>query len=337
VSAGVITADRRDNLNAIRLSMALLVIYSHSFAVAGVPQPEIIDWSLGTFAVHVFFAVSGYLVAGSYMRNPHFVTFGVNRALRILPGLVVAKIFGKTLYAYFDQYSTNPTPFTPNNSLWTIPWEIACYGACGFAGLIGLLHFGRYNVLFTVIWLMVFMQAGSIGDAYTLILPLLLSFLAGGFVAVNESRIDMRVCAGIGALVLVIIAVDQHVGLLMRALYFIPSMSKPLLVDLELLPKILGTAFCAIYLGKYAPPFWVVRQDYSYGMYLYAWPFQQATFATAVSCGWHIDPYSLFALAVTLTFCMAAPSWHLIEKPALRLKGWSSWLPSTSRRRSPAL
>ena len=74
---------------------------------------------------------------------------------------VVAEVFGTALYAYFQQYSANRNPFTPNNSLWTIPWEIVCYGACAFAGLIGLLWYSRYNVLFAAIWLMVFMQAGS--------------------------------------------------------------------------------------------------------------------------------------------------------------------------------
>jgi peptidoglycan/LPS O-acetylase OafA/YrhL len=73
----------KDNLNAIRLSMALLVIFAHSFAVLDVPEPEILDWTPGTFAVQVFFAVSGYLIAGSHMRRPRIVAFGVNRALSL--------------------------------------------------------------------------------------------------------------------------------------------------------------------------------------------------------------------------------------------------------------
>jgi len=316
----------KDNLNAIRLSMALLVIFSHSFAVLDVPEPEILDWTLGTFAVQVFFAVSGYLIAGSYMRRPRFVAFGVNRALRILPGLVVAKIFTWSFFTCFDEYKTNPAPFLPNNSLWTIRWELTCYGACAMAGMLGLLHVGRFNVLFTIVLLMVLVSnAGSADGYYVLILPMLLSFLTGGFVAVSESRIDMRLCSRFSVFVLVALLLDQQIGYLFHVFQFIPSMSKSYLTELELLPKILCTAFCAIYVGKYAPPRVVIQQDYSYGMYLYAWPIQQAIVSGTLSIGWPIGPIGLFVAATQLTFCIAVPSWHFVEKPAWRLKVRGVW------------
>ena len=59
-----------DNLNAIRLCLAMLVLFSHSFAVLGLPQPQALGVDLGFHAVHAFFAVSGYLIVGSYMRRP---------------------------------------------------------------------------------------------------------------------------------------------------------------------------------------------------------------------------------------------------------------------------
>ena len=83
-----------DNLNAIRLCLAMLVLFSHSFAVLGLPQPEALGWDLGSHAVHAFFAVSGYLVVGSYMRRPNLVQFALNRLLRIVPALLVAYVFG---------------------------------------------------------------------------------------------------------------------------------------------------------------------------------------------------------------------------------------------------
>jgi peptidoglycan/LPS O-acetylase OafA/YrhL len=102
-------------------------------------------------------------------------------------------------------------------------------------------------------------------------------------------------------------------------------MSKSYLTELKLLPKILCTAFCAIYVGKYAPPCVVIQQDYSYGMYLYAWPIQQAIVSVTLSIGWRIGPIGLFVAATLLTFCIAVPSWHFVERPALRLQVRGVW------------
>jgi len=58
--------------------------------------------------------------------------------------------------------------------------------------------------------------------------------------------------------------------------------------------------------------------DFSYGMYLYAFPIQQLLilhFAAALT------PYWLFAAAFPLTLLCAAVSWHLVERPCLALKG----------------
>ena len=57
--------------------------------------------------------------------------------------------------------------------------------------------------------------------------------------------------------------------------------------------------------------------DYSYGVYLYAFPVQQSLiyFFKNSMTAWQLVLYSL-----SLTLVLAAVSWHVIEKPALRLK-----------------
>ena len=45
--------------------------------------------SYGSLAVALFFAISGYLVCQSWVRDPSPMRFVVRRALRILPGLGV--------------------------------------------------------------------------------------------------------------------------------------------------------------------------------------------------------------------------------------------------------
>ena len=56
--------------------------------------------------------------------------------------------------------------------------------------------------------------------------------------------------------------------------------------------------------------------DYSYGIYIYAFPAQQL----AIAMGWSSDPLSNVAVGFLLTLPCAAISWHLVEQPALTIK-----------------
>ncbi|ASW54809.1 acyltransferase [Plantactinospora sp. KBS50] len=61
------------------------------------------------------------------------------------------------------------------------------------------------------------------------------------------------------------------------------------------------------------------RRDYSYGVYIYAFPVQQML-ALVGGASHGLTVYILLSLLGTLLF--AVPSWHLLEGPALRLRGW---------------
>ena len=60
----------------------------------------------------------------------------------------------------------------------------------------------------------------------------------------------------------------------------------------------------------------VFTGDYSYGIYLYAFPIQQAVAMTFPKVGY----FGAFALALVATSFCAAFSWHAIERPALKLR-----------------
>jgi peptidoglycan/LPS O-acetylase OafA/YrhL len=59
------------------------------------------------------------------------------------------------------------------------------------------------------------------------------------------------------------------------------------------------------------------RGDYSYGIYLYGFPLQQALIQVFPSL--HFWPYHL-AASVCCATAFAAFSWHTIEKPMLKLR-----------------
>ena len=77
----------------IRVVAALAVLYSHSFPLFGLPEPSHAGQTLGSLAVAIFFAVSGFLVCQSWLRDPDVYRFTLRRALRIMPGLIVAVAF----------------------------------------------------------------------------------------------------------------------------------------------------------------------------------------------------------------------------------------------------
>ncbi len=56
--------------------------------------------------------------------------------------------------------------------------------------------------------------------------------------------------------------------------------------------------------------------DYSYGVYIYAFPIQQSVAALIPN----ISVATMFMYSFSITLIFAICSWHFIEKPALKLK-----------------
>lgn len=90
----------------------------------------------------------------------------------------------------------------------------------------------------------------------------------------------------------------------------------------------LPVAYLTVYLGLFNPPRnkYILSGDYSYGIYLYGFPIQQAF--VAASPVFKIWYWHLAAVLPTVTV-FALCSWWLVEKPVLgrkdvlkRLEGW---------------
>jgi peptidoglycan/LPS O-acetylase OafA/YrhL len=345
--AGLKTLDRAfaDNDGAapgadvLRLLLATGVLVYHAIPTTG--GADAIQGHraapLAELMVPMFFTLSGLLVSASALRTT-VRQFAVNRALRIYPGLVVvtmltALVLGpavttEPLGVYFRDalfwrylangvawvsyrlpgvFATNPFPNAVNGSLWSIPIELECYAALTVLMACGVIR--RRYVLFAlaaaVLTLNAIVSTGS--AAIPLVSPLSLRlfafFAAGGLAYVYREKVPLH--AGVFALALLGSAI------------LIPTNPRS-----SVLPIVLG--YCTVYLAMTRLP-WPSRfrgTDYSYGVYIYAFPIQQTV---ALFMPRPMDWKLNLAVALPITLACAAASWHLIERPALALKrrGWS--------------
>lgn len=169
---------RHNALNACRLVLASEVMLWHSFPVTGhaVSSKPVVQL-LFSVGVDGFFALSGFLITASWLRNPHPREYLVARALRIFPGLIVCLVVTGFVFAPLSVamqggavtkllMSSAPTEYvlknstllsalaldvagTPkgvpehgvwNASAWTLMWEVLCYLAVAGIGLAGLAN-----------------------------------------------------------------------------------------------------------------------------------------------------------------------------------------------------
>lgn len=99
----IILAKKKNNLNGVRLILALSVIISHSFPICygsggeskGEPLMLLTNnqMALGNAAVNLFFVISGMLITASWLRSNSMQEFLWKRILRIYPAFIVALAF----------------------------------------------------------------------------------------------------------------------------------------------------------------------------------------------------------------------------------------------------
>jgi peptidoglycan/LPS O-acetylase OafA/YrhL len=88
---GEALSNRSNSLNFLRLALALIVLISHAIGLGFNLDPSVNHTPTGTIAVYGFFGLSGYLIAGSAIRN-HAGRYLWQRFLRIFPGFWVSLI-----------------------------------------------------------------------------------------------------------------------------------------------------------------------------------------------------------------------------------------------------
>lgn len=325
---------RRNSLNALRLLLATLVIVSHSWPLGGFGEdPMFGDRNLGRWSVAGFFAISGYLITRSRDRTD-LGPYLWRRVLRIYPGffvslLVVAFVFaplaavvgpGRFLLGdsvgfvvhnaglLIQQWNIGgtlasaPAPNAWNGALWTLFYEFLCY--VGIGVMVSVLP-RRWLPAAVVAVFVVATASRPILDATNRHIPGVVQnlaelapfFFAGAVLYLFGRRVPAHRWGAAGAAtVLAVIMMTGVSG------------------ELAALP----IAYLCMWLGMTLPLIHVGREnDFSYGMYVYGFPVQQVL-ALLGAAG--VGVIGFIGLSVALTVPLAAASWFMVEKPALRLK-----------------
>jgi peptidoglycan/LPS O-acetylase OafA/YrhL len=326
----------RNNFDFLRFVLAALVLWSHSYSLAGAMDPlRRLSGQLngGGLGVEGFFVISGFLVTQSWHRSATTAAFARKRALRLFPALVAALVVSalvigpfvtqRPVGAYFmwprpwlvflgvfvHRFLTIPGAFPHNRffdhvngSVWTLRYEFACYVLVAVLGVLA----ARARVLalvgvFAAVWLVAESQTdtGTPGDA-AYWLPRFTSFFVAGMLF-YELRAHVpfaawSVFAASGGVVAGLAA-----GRLAAVL--------PICGSYLLLAAAFARRLPVADFGR--------RGDLSYGLYLYAYPIQQLVLDLG---GGHADPLLVLGVTFPLTLALAALSWRWVEEPALALK-----------------
>jgi len=328
----------------LRIGLSLAILFWHSFGLPYGMQwtrtvPEFPFPSIVAALLPMFFALSGFLVMGSALRTNDVRTFLTFRVLRIVPALFTeialsALVLGPLLTAipladYFNSrefleyfgsmigrvryilpglFLSNPAPRVVNGALWTVGPEILCYVLIAFAMVAGFFSKPRLMLLATALYLVVCL-ASDPWDAAPVyeILPtktLILSFLTGNGIFLYRDRLPYSPWLTLAVFLasLVCIAIAQF-DVAHAAVY----------------PAAIGLAYVAASIGlmKLPPLPFFHRGDYSYGVYIYGFPIQQAIVHFFPG---HRDWWFVFAVSLPITLLFAVASWHLVEGPALALR-----------------
>src|SRR5689334_15260083 len=126
---------KHDNaFDALRLFAALLVIVGHAFRLTGEAGVMFAGAGVATTGVKIFFVISGYLVAQSWLRDPDARRFLQRRLLRIVPGLAAVVLV--TVFVLGPLLSTLPAAaYFADPRTWTYLANLAFYPADALPGL----------------------------------------------------------------------------------------------------------------------------------------------------------------------------------------------------------
>ena len=339
----------RNAFGILRLILAVTVLFQHALVLSSNGKLVYFGYfkeaDLGSTGVGGFFAISGFLLAGSAQRLSSR-EFLIHRIFRLLPGLwfalvisafllvPVASLFGSTqsafdyfgkdssltyvllnmgLFVFQDHignvFGSNPYPLAVNGSLWTLAPEFICY-----TGLIVMAIVTRRKVRAqkTALFISVIVSSVIWLASENSTNP----FLSG----IVHPASGLGIAFATGALLAFIFAERPYrpspqltVSLLIAWLFL--GLNGPLsMISLSVIVVSLGLSLTNSKVSDIGR-----KTDVSYGVYLFHFPVLQAIILCSAS-SW--SPLASLTLLPILTLVVVVPlawiSWRFIESPAIK-------------------
>jgi peptidoglycan/LPS O-acetylase OafA/YrhL len=328
---------RASGFDYLRIGLAISIIAAHSCLTSyGLAANDALyAGAMGrvcNLLVPMFFALSGYLVAGSLDRSRTLIIFLGHRAIRILPALIVEVVFSALilgpiltnlpLHSYFTDpllfkymlnvigemhyllpgvFVDNPWPLIVNAQLWTIPYELYCYAVLAAIALLGVkkrpILAPSAALAITIsycFWVIHASYAEIILGTNGVRKPfLVVIFLIGVSLYFYRHLLPWSKWSGLAAL---------SVSIALPGLGQYSGFLAPIPV-----------AYATVCLGLMNPSRKLLRgADYSYGIYLYGFVIQQTIMDVIPAFRvWYLN----VLVSVPLAVMMAAASWHFVERP----------------------
>lgn len=331
----------QNNFTLLRLLLSWSVILGHSYPLSNdLNHTDVIfrllrfDYS-GSLAVKMFFMLSGLLVIHSACSKQQASYFIISRLLRVYPGLFICLIVSTCVLGpmftrfsinnYINQYElylyivTNLTfssilwrlpgvfdgsSYGLNGSLWTISFELLCYG---FVASVLFLSSGIRRESIVIISLKISCMAIIMATA---LVPEQIPYFGKNL----EAQVLLALfCIG-GLLSLFHDSISINFSLLL-SLWFLQYILRTLDSLHLLFYTALFITLIFIFTNSYIRKLYI-SDDISYGVYLYGFPVQQSLY--------YLDPdigaYRMFAFSVIISSVLGYVSWRIVEKPALSFR-----------------
>lgn len=330
---------RDNNLNLLRVIAATVVLVSHSFVLVvgddyADPMKAATGFSMGQYAVAVFFCISGLLIAKSFDQRKSIGKFIASRILRLWPALLVAlvltafflgpivtemrlesyyfnkftlqyvpsnAILARPVYELPGVFLNNPSGPTVNGSLWSLFYEVSCYVTLTLLGFLGI--FSRRKLATMVVVASASLHIFSIfwsplgGIYYRIDMFLFWWFMFSLGFSAYLFKDELRM--GLAGLFLAFFSVVVSYN----SVFFV-TMSCVFLGYLSLFFAFRVKGKVLLY-NKFG--------DYSYGIYVFSFPIQQSIVYFFPDLSVILNVVFSFLITIIISVC----SWHFLEKKAL--------------------
>ena len=310
----------KNNFTLVRICLAFIVLTGHGIALMATKDYLFVSIASG-IAVYSFFGISGFLLNNSIMATTP-KTFIVKRFARILPGfysnlIIVALvmypisnlltrqnyslvksikyIIQNSLLYPFNQSIEGALQFSPryeswNNSVWTLSFEFLCYLSLV---IFSTLLKSRLSLVFALIVLLQFVlmqiDPSIIVDKFRTLMELSSYFFIGVAMSAKKYKLIF--------------------GFLLIEVLFSTFESNPGFMLVVMAVVSIGNSRAII----------EIKNDLSYGIYLYHFPIFQMIYNYQVFKGIRVNFFLAFCVTTLISTAISYASWKKIEKPAIDL------------------